>query len=119
MQSFVHRLERLGTSRAVGTGVALALVIELVTVGIRFGLGLNAPESTSWLAAYTFGYRLHHGYPGLLALVVAACLGRGLARNLLIVAGLGLFLSDILHHFVVLQLVTGNHEFYLRYPPSP
>lgn len=36
--------------------------------------------------------------------------------GLMIVVGMTLALSDLIHHAIILQLFVGNHEFDLRYP---
>ena len=95
---------------------ALTAAIELVTVTLRFGLGLQAQSSTSWMAPLTCGFRIHHGYWGVLLIAVAALVRRRPAlRNALVIVGASLFLSDVIHHFLVLWPVTGSPEFYLRY----
>lgn len=49
--------------RRVGLfGLLLALAAEAVTVGIRFGLGLQTTRDTGSLSPVTFGVRIHHAY---------------------------------------------------------
>lgn len=98
-------------------GLGLAGVIELVTAFFRFGLKMESTRDTGWLASLTFGYRIHHGYPGLLLLLVAIWLAPGPKRNWAIVLGLGLLVSDLVHHFLVLWPITGSPQFDLTYPP--
>lgn len=99
-------------------GFVLAIAVELFTVWIRFGLGLRATVDTAALAGLTFGVRIHHGYVGvLLGLVGWWCLRENVGlRNLFLMAGLGLALSDFLHHVCVLWPITGSPEFDLFYP---
>ena len=95
---------------------ALTAAIEIFTCLLRFGLDLTAQEDSAWLAPVTFGYRDHHGYWGILLVVIAAFAWRRRAvRNALLVVGGALFLSDVIHHFLVLWPVTGSPEFYLTY----
>lgn len=109
-------LAGLSPRATAASTAALTAAIEFVTVTLRFGLGLQAHTSTSWMAPLTFGYRIHHGYWGALLLAVAAILWRRPAlRNALIVVGASLFLSDMIHHFLVLWPLTGSPEFYIRY----
>src|SRR5262249_17252148 len=77
---------------------------------------LQSTRDTRLLAYLTLGFRIHHGYVGLLLLVIAARLASKGWRNLLIVAGFALFLSDPLHHFAILWFVVGAPQFDFRYP---
>ncbi|MCU0723143.1 MAG: hypothetical protein MUC63_05960 [Planctomycetes bacterium] len=97
-------------------GLAAAAAIEAVTCLFRFGLGLEATRDTAAAGALTFGFRVHHGYFGVLFLALAACSPWKSIRTLLLVAGLGLAVSDLVHHFVVLNLAVGDPEFHIRYP---
>ncbi|MBN1807764.1 MAG: hypothetical protein JW909_01765 [Planctomycetes bacterium] len=103
---------------ALWTGI-LTVIVEALTCLLRFGLGLEAQKQT-WEASLTFGFRVHHGFVGLALLVVAAVLrGKPGIRNLLVISGGALFLSDLVHHFLVLWPVTGYHDFYLWYDQAP
>lgn len=114
-----------GWPRLLLLGLALALAIEAVTVALRFGAGLQSTRDTAWLASLTGGWRIHHGYLGgallLAALLAYAWAGLRAAwpppawSAWALVAGVGLGVSDLLHHFVVLWLVTGRPHFDLRY----
>ncbi len=98
--------------------VLFTLVIEGVTILARFGLQLQSTRDTAFMASLTFGYRIHHGYIGLLMLVVlllAPQLG-GRWHNLLLALSVSLILSDLIHHFIVLWWLTGDPQFHLRYP---
>jgi len=112
-------------------GLVGAILFELITVLLRFGLGWTSPERTHRLARFTRGWRVHHGYPGLALLAIAPMLGlaaqsqgTGMLQLLtapgwwgwLLAAGLVLAVSDLVHHAVVLPLFAGGHEFELRYP---
>lgn len=101
--------------QAVVLGLLLAALIEGITCLMRFGLGLQSTRDTAWLARFTFGYRIHHGYIGALLLLGAVLPGAGAWRNLLVAVGLGLVISDAVHHFIVLQATTGSSEFHIRY----
>jgi hypothetical protein len=96
-------------------GLVLAGAIELVTVILRFGMKLQATRDTSMLASWTFGFRIHHGYIGVVLLLLALP-ASGWLRNLLVIIGIGLVLSDLAHHFLVLWPITGSPEFDIRYP---
>lgn len=92
----------------------LTVVIELITVFFRFGLELKAREATRAAAGITFGLRIHHGYIGLLIMIAAAFLNEKYKKYAFI-AGAALFLSDLIHHFIVLKLITGSPEFDIFY----
>lgn len=92
------------------------MAIEAVTVVLRFGLNLQSTRDTGALGAYTFGLRIHHGYLGLLLAPIALCCRQPTMRNLLLVPAIGLFLSDLFHHFLVLLPLTGSPQFDLVYP---
>src|SRR5262245_47621695 len=100
-QAFWHWFQSLRRRQALFLGVVLAVLLETVTCVLRFGAGLQSTRDTRLLAYLTLGFRIHHGYVGLLLLVIAARLASKGWRNLLIVAGFALFLSDLLHHFAI------------------
>lgn len=95
----------------------LTLLIEGITIFMRFGLGLQSTRDTAFLAKYTMGLRIHHGYIGILIVVLTLVFSRlpsGI-RNWLLAIGGALFLSDIIHHFIVLWIFVGNPEFHIWY----
>jgi hypothetical protein len=111
--------KRLLTRQAIVRSLALAVVFEVITLVMRFGLGLDATRDTaSSVGRLTLGIRIHHGYIGGLLMGVGALLkGRHLtaARWLCIVGG-ALLLSDLIHHFAVLWPIMGDPMFHLVYP---
>jgi len=91
-------------------------IIEAVTVFFRFGLGKESTKDTAFLKHLTFGYRIHHGYIGLLAVTLLPFLNMsGRTKNILIILGWSLVLSDLIHHFLVLWPVTGSPQFDFKY----
>lgn len=94
------------------------VIFELVTLVLRFGFSLESTRDTaSTVGLLTAGLRVHHSYLGMLLLPAAAWLPRRAAwleRRLAAIAA-GLVLSDLVHHFVVLWLVTGSAQFDLFY----
>ncbi|HNV68352.1 MAG TPA: hypothetical protein PKO06_01545 [Candidatus Ozemobacteraceae bacterium] len=96
----------------------LTTIIEGVTCLFRFGFKLESTRDTaSWVAPLTFGVRIHHGYIGVLLCVVTwLWVRREPTRRALLIIGSALALSDLIHHFVVLWLVTGDPQFDLTYP---
>jgi hypothetical protein len=101
-------------------GLLLAIMMELVTVGLRFGCGLESRRHTSTIGFVTRGLRVHHGYLGLAVAVLACCypLGGAGVRNLLLMFAIGMVVSDLIHHFLVLWPITGSPQFDLRYPDT-
>lgn len=102
--------------------IALTVVFELITVLFRFGFKLEATRDTArFVARWTRGFRVHHGYWGVPLLLVATPalllpVGPMLASAWLIILGLALIKSDLVHHFLVLWPITGSHDFDLVYP---
>jgi len=110
-------LATLETPTVLSLGVLAAVFLEAATIALRFGFGWTSPEKTGGVARFTRGWRIHHLYPGLALLVLAAVLPLPAAlRNLTWMSGIMLALSDALHHFAILWPLTGHHEFDLRYP---
>ncbi len=110
-------LEGLSPWRLLLWTVALAAGIEIVTCVMRFGMGLQSTRDTGLIGYLTFNIRIHHGYVGLLMLVVAWLWPQPLLlRNALVIIGGGCLVSDLVHHFLVLWPVTGSPEFDLVYP---
>jgi len=107
-----------GGWRFLGAMLRWTVVFELVTLVLRFGFSLESTRDTaSTVGLLTAGLRVHHSYLGMLLLPVAAWLPRRAAwleRRLAAIAA-GLVLSDLVHHFVVLWLVTGSAQFDLFY----
>jgi hypothetical protein len=109
---------RLPWRRVVFLGLALALVLEIVSIGARFGLGLESTQATLPLAAATFGLRIHHGYLGFILGLIAWVLfqTKPAQANALWILAIGLVVSDLVHHFLVLWPITGSPQFDLFYP---
>jgi hypothetical protein len=117
MNSVRHdNLSRSRTAwRTLLHGLLLAGVIELITLISRFGFGLQTTRDTQQLAPWTLGLRIHHGYVGLLGLMLWAMLPTGAWRRWVLMLSIGLIASDLVHHFVVLWPITGSPQFDLRY----
>jgi len=99
-------------------GLVLAILIEAITVGLRFGLGLESTRHTTAVGTLTLGLRIHHGYIGVFLVLLGWCFPRGLRHALWIVA-FGLIFSDLAHHFLVLWPITGSPQFDFVYPTHP
>ncbi|MEO8498956.1 MAG: hypothetical protein ABI614_28160 [Planctomycetota bacterium] len=99
----------------------LTLLFEVVTLVLRFGLQLESTRDTaSTIGLLTFGVRIHHGYCGALLVLIAWGISREAPRlsHYGYLLGWALFLSDMVHHFIVLWLLVGSPQFDFFYPPS-
>ena len=96
--------------------LALTGALEGLNCVVRFGIGLESARDTAFLAPLTHGIRIHHGYVGAVVLL-AGILSRlpRRWRQVVIVCGAALLLSDLAHHFLVLWAVTGSPAFDLTY----
>jgi len=97
----------------------LTAAIEVICVVLRYGFGLESTKDTaSTIGRLTFGIRIHHGYIGLLMLAIVLCCPRweGPLRDWVLIVGIALFVSDIIHHFLVLWPIEGSPHFDLVYP---
>jgi len=103
------------TRRIVLWSLALAIVIEAVTCVIRFGFDLQSTRDSAALARFTHGLRIHHGYVGIVLMVVAACLKPSPIRTGMGIVGGALAASDLAHHVLVLWPITGSPQFDLTY----
>jgi len=101
------------------TGLIAALIFELLTIILRFGFKMTSPTHTRPIAKFTASYRIHHGYPGAGMLILIPIFPtQTIISSILIIIGLMLFLSDLLHHAIILPIFAGTHEFDLKYPTS-
>jgi hypothetical protein len=95
----------------------LTLLIEGVTLIFRFVFGVQAAQATSFVSSLSFGLRVHHCYVGAVVCALAFLFAQGSwLRVWALRLGLALVFSDLLHHFVVMMLIIGHHEFDLFYP---
>ena len=112
-------MKRLTGKQILGWSLPLTAAIEVVTVIFRFGLKLESSRDTaSTVGVFTCGVRIHHGYVGVLAIVIALlCLRvRPVLSRWMLVLGTALVFGDLIHHFVVLWIAAGSPEFHLVYP---
>ena len=115
-QQVVAHCSTLSVLQLLIFALLFALGVELLTAWGRFGLGVQATRDTGLLGLMTFGIRIHHGYIGLLLLLIAWGLIPNVGvRNALLMVGIGLVASDLMHHFLVLWPITGSPEFDLFY----
>lgn len=98
----------------VGWGLLLTVLFEGFTILLRFGWGRESKKDTRFIARFTAGYRIHHGYIGAV-MILFTPLWDGVWQMWWLAVGIGLFLSDMIHHFAVLWPITGSPEFDFRY----
>ena len=104
---------------SIGVGTLIWTVIfEAVTCVLRFGLRLESTRDTaSTIGVLTFGLRIHHSYIGVALIPIAMLVERRwpqTARQLLMI-GMALILSDLIHHFIILWYFVGSSQFDLFY----
>ena len=99
-------------------GLIWAVLFEILTCVLRFGFSLESTRDTaSTIGQLTLGIRIHHSYIGIACIAAAFWLEPRFPRSSvhLLAVGIGLFVSDMIHHFVVLWIITGNPQFDLLY----
>ena len=94
----------------------LTILIEGAVAILRFVFGFEATRDTVQIQTLFDGLRIHHGYIGVLILVLAGVFRefRGF-RNIMLLIGSAMILSDIFHHFVILWPITGSPHFDVYY----
>lgn len=113
-----------GDVKVVAVAMAFALSFELACCFMRFGLGKTSTGNTGLIGLLTGGIRIHHGYVGVVLILIRNLIPAvelPLSLNLAtVVAGIGwgCVLSDGFHHFWVLWPATGHHDFDLVYPKN-
>ena len=107
--------------RIVTSTVIITILMELLTIILRFGFKLESSRDTaSTVGRLTFGLRIHHGYIGVLMVVVAWCYiePNTPCYEWFMIVGISLSISDFIHHVCVLWPIVGNPEFHLIYPKT-
>ncbi|MBI3038724.1 hypothetical protein HYY75_06715 [bacterium] len=113
-------MRRTLSSNLIRPVFLLTLTFEIITVFFRFGLGLESSRDTaSILGKLTLGVRIHHGYIGFLILFFSAVFSLPpIWKRRFIILGWALFISDLVHHFLVLWVTTGSPQLDLLYPKN-
>jgi hypothetical protein len=92
----------------------LAISIEVLTVFVRFAFKIKTRD-VLFKIMKRFGWKkivhFHHGFVGIIILIVAYYLG----LNFWVDVGLGVLISDAIHHFLVLWPIMGSPEFHVVY----
>lgn len=121
-ESASARNSRPSSSRSLTRwAIGLTVLFEAFTCLLRFGLRLESTRDTAstvgWL---TCGVRIHHSYVGAAMMLLAAWLWKRhpLISWWILAVGLGLFFSDLIHHFFVLWPIVGSPQFDLTYPDA-
>jgi hypothetical protein len=100
---------------------AFTVIFELITCVMRFGCRLESTRDTaSTIGRLTCGLRIHHSYIGGVIMLLACWLWDRHPKTSwwMLAIGLGLFFSDLIHHFLVLWPVVGSPQFDVFYPPD-
>ncbi|HVW37402.1 MAG TPA: hypothetical protein VHB99_08850 [Pirellulales bacterium] len=87
------------------------MLVELLTLYLRFGLGATATEFNRTVPLVL---QVHHMFWSIpLLLLAAVCRRAPRMCSVLRGAAAGLVASDLLHHFVVLPITVGNTGWHL------
>ena len=106
-------------------GLIVGISVEVVTLIFRFGFRLESTRDTAWLGSLTGGLRIHHSYIGAMLMLGTFIALRKAGTftsqtftplHWLFALGIGLVASDLIHHFLVLWILTGDPQFDLVYP---
>ncbi len=112
------KLKLLTNKQTVLLSVIGSVAGEILTAFLRFVVGIQSTRDfASTIGVITFGIRVHHSYLGVVILVTGIIMLKkkpALARWMLVV-GISLIVSDLLHHFAVLWPIVGRPEFDLVY----
>ncbi|MBU4487093.1 MAG: hypothetical protein KKD38_09220 [Candidatus Delongbacteria bacterium] len=75
-------------------------------------------DTATTIGALTGGIRIHHGYIGLLVVIIYSIFlkRKNIFLDWLLIIGIAMVFSDLVHHFFVLWIITGDPEFHLVYP---
>jgi len=92
----------------------LAISIEVLTVFVRFAFKIKTKDVLIRIMKH-FGWKkvihFHHGFVGIIIFIVAYVYG----FNFWMDVGLGVLISDVIHHFLVLWPIMGSPEFHVIY----
>ncbi len=85
--------------------IIITIIIEILTIigRVIFGSIRNIYKRNKKILKV----RIHHGYTGLFLVILSFFS----YHEVLLIIGMSLFLSDLIHHFIVLKTWTGKTEF--------
>ncbi len=89
-----------------------ALAIELVTIIVRFVFKISSKEIYIKIMKRFKLKKFYHFHHLIWGVIIALIF---YPNEFLFSLGIGIFLSDIVHHFIVLWIIVGNPEFHLVY----
>ncbi|MEK6846875.1 MAG: hypothetical protein AABY16_01775 [Nanoarchaeota archaeon] len=94
--------------------IITAVIVEIITIVGRFKF--NISTKNFWVSVMRHFNKkhwvhVHHIFLGLIISALALILESNLALNL----GIGIALSDAVHHFLVLWPLVGSPEFHIMY----
>jgi len=92
--------------------IGTAILIEIFTLVLRFTFDLKAPilwGRTRKKLGMPFLIRVHHFFIGILGAIIGYLYSSALVFNI----GLGISLSDVIHH-LILKLITGDSEIFRK-----
>ena len=93
------------------------IIVEIITIFGRFVLKIRSMDIFIKIMK-RFGlkrmFHLHHGYIGII-LIISSIFYPIIYNYSTLSIGLAIFLSDLTHHFIVLNFIVGNPEFYIFY----
>ncbi len=94
--------------------IATAVIVEIITIVGRFKFSISTKNF--WVSVMKHFNKkhwvhFHHVFLGLTIAVVSILFKNNLTLNL----GIGIALSDIIHHLIVLWPLIGSPEFHILY----
>lgn len=96
----------LRTRWMLSFAAASGLLVEVITLILRFGRGLTAVEFNKTVPLVL---QIHHMFWSVpLFLVAPLFWRRPRLSGMLLGVGIGFIASDLIHHFVILPLTDGN-----------
>ncbi|MBT6068197.1 hypothetical protein HOG48_00400 [Candidatus Peregrinibacteria bacterium] len=86
-------------------GLILTLIIEAIVINNRFWFG-SMKNFIKKRKKY-IKFRIHHGYTGIIMMIIYLFY----PIEEIFIIGFAFFLSDVIHHAIVLPIWTGKTEF--------
>ena len=94
--------------------ILIALMFEIITITFRFGLKISSKKIyVKLMNKYHIKkfIHIHHLFLGILIMSIFIIYPNNHLMNL----GIGIALSDVIHHFLVLFIILRNPEFHIIY----
>jgi len=87
--------------------IGITLAVEAITIALRFGANIDAVQFNA--TEPPFLLKIHHAFWSIPLLLIIPLVWRWpKTSGTLLGIGLGLILSDAIHHLVVLPITVGN-----------